>query len=215
MLRGLIDLGFSEVCATPHQKAGQFLPSAQEIEAAFAKANEIVSENDLPVSLHLAAENMWDSVFHQRFTEDTIPSYDQGPAILIEIPPNEIPLNMVDRVFELRRKGRLPVLAHPERYTELWDNAELLAQVAAQCAMVIDLGAVAGFHGRKQAKFARRWILDGTAHAVASDAHSPEDIRAAAAGIAWIRKKGGDTQVKKLLSENPRKIIKGLHPAEC
>ena len=212
MIAGLERLGFDTITATPHQKAGQFLPDRDAIAAAHADLREIASSAGVDVALPLAAENMWDAVFYERMESDTIPSYDGGPAFLVEFPVAQLPVGLFDHLFRLRMRGKLPVIAHPERYQPLWRAPELADKLAAECALVVDLGAVGGFHGRRQAKAARELLRRGTAHAAASDIHAPDDVRTAAAGIAWIRKKLGDRAVDRLLDENPRRILCGEHP---
>ncbi len=212
MLKGLASIGFETVCATPHQKAGQFLPDLAQIDAAHCELVEMVAAASLDLTIPLAAENMWDAVFFGRLQAGEIPSYDDGPAFLVEFPITQLPLGLDGHLFELGLKGRLPVIAHPERYEPLWKNKEMLSMLAKRAAMVVDLGAVAGYHGRKQAKAARKMILTGVAHAAASDAHSPNDIRVAAEGIAWIRRKAGESAVTRLLRDNPKAILAGEHP---
>jgi protein-tyrosine phosphatase len=169
----------------------------------------------VPLALSLAAENMWDGVFYERSRDGTIPAYDGGPAFLVELPIGPaLPVGLFERLFELRLQGRLPVLAHPERYEALWNDDDAVERVRESCALVVDLGAVAGYHGRKPSKTARRLLLDGVAHAAASDAHSPSDVRVAAEGIAWIRKQLGEAAATALLADNPRRILCGEHPGE-
>src|SRR5262245_19856469 len=64
-------VGYEVVTATPHQRAGLYLPSAEAIAAAHAA---LVAQA-LPVRLGLAAENYWDDVFFQRWRDGTIPGY--------------------------------------------------------------------------------------------------------------------------------------------
>jgi protein-tyrosine phosphatase len=212
MLRGLAALGFETICATPHQKDGQFMPSAQAIEAAHRATVAAAEQAGLGVRIPLAAENMWDSVFFERLGQSAVPSYDGGPAFLVEFRVHELPLGLMDQVFRLRVAGKLPVIAHPERYQPLWQTPALAQQLAVQCAMVVDLGAVAGYHGRRQTKIARSMLAEGIAHAAASDAHSPTDVGVAAEGMAWIRKKLGESALRRLLDEAPRQILAGVHP---
>ena len=212
MLRGLAALGFDTVCATPHQKDGQFMPSAEAIRTAHQATMAAAREAGLAVRIPLAAENMWDGVFFERLGLNQVPSYDEGPSFLVEFRVHELPLGLIDRVFRLRVEGKLPVIAHPERYEPLWKTPEVAERLATQCAMVVDLGAVAGYHGRRQARMARSMLKNGTAHAVASDAHSPADVGVAAEGMAWIRKKLGESALHRLLDEAPRQILAGVHP---
>ncbi len=212
MVQGLASLGFETICATPHQKAGQFLPARQAIDQAHQELSQKIDASDLAISIPLAAENMWDDVFFSRLQQDEIPSYNNGPAFLVEFQPSQLPVGLSDHLFELTLADKLPVIAHPERYQPLWAATDTLIELAQHAALVVDLGALAGYHGRKQAKAARMMVKQGIAHAAASDAHSPNDIRVAAEGIAWIRKKVGDAAVTRLLTTNPRMIIAGQHP---
>jgi protein-tyrosine phosphatase len=212
MLRGLCALGFDTVCATPHQKAGQFLPALDDIRGAHARVVQGLADAGLTLRVPLAAENMWDGTLYERIQDDTIPSYDGGPAFLVEFSPAQLPAGLSQRIFELRRRGKLPVIAHPERYQPLWKSREQVLALRANAALVVDLGAVAGYHGRREGKAARELLEQGLAHAVASDVHSPADLRGAAEGIAWIRKRLGAAALARLLDENPRRILAGEHP---
>jgi len=209
MVGALRALGFSEVYATPHQKAGQFMPSRAAIDVAL----DAVRAGCAPdLQLRLGAENMWDDVLFDRIKAGAVPSYDDGDAFLLEIRPAELPVGIVDELFRLRMAGKAPVLAHPERYERLWDKPELVEQLRRHCAFVVDLGAVAGYHGKKQQKVARQLLEDGLAAAVASDAHTVEDVRVAAEGIAWIEKRLGKAAVTRLLDDGPRAILLGELP---
>ncbi|HKE14764.1 MAG TPA: CpsB/CapC family capsule biosynthesis tyrosine phosphatase [Kofleriaceae bacterium] len=212
MLRGLTALGFDTVCATPHQKTGQFLPPEEAIRAAHRSVTEALAADRIGLRLALAAENMWDSTLFARIQSDAIPSYDDGRAFLVEFVPSHLPPTLFQSVFDLRRRGRLPVIAHPERYQPLWSAPDLVIKLRADCALVVDLAAVAGYHGRREGKAARGFLEQGLAHAVASDIHSAADLRGAAEGVAWIKKRLGERALSQLLDENPRRILAGEHP---
>src|SRR5678810_565796 len=49
MLDGLAALGISEQCVTPHQKASQYLPAWELIEATLANLEEVRRPQDPPV----------------------------------------------------------------------------------------------------------------------------------------------------------------------
>lgn len=196
----------------PTRKLGSFCPPLEDCRDAHAELLRQVQERSLPVAIPLAAENMWDATLYERIEADTIPSYDGGPAFLVEFSPGQLPVGLFERLFSLRCRGKLPVIAHPERYQPLWKNSDLVDKLRSDCALVVDLGAVAGHHGRKQAKMARKLLMEGHAHAAASDAHTVDDVQVAAQGIAWIQKKLGGDAVQRLLDVNPRRILAGEHP---
>lgn len=211
LLGVLGQLGFERVFATPHQKASQFLPSRAAIDAAYATTRDALAATGEPVTLGLGAENYWDDVFFERCQTGEVPSYDGGPAFLVEIRPEETPARFEDVLFQQRTKGKVPVLAHPERYvlTKDWTRLERLT---SQCALVVDLAALAGHHGFFVGRTARKLVSEGLAVAAATDVHSLSDGRLAAEGIAWIQKRLGPEAVTRLLSTNPRRILGGELP---
>ena len=212
IVAGLVDIGFTTICPTPHQKADQFLPSREQIDQALATTRQALAEAKIPVELRLGAESMWDTVFYDRVENDTIPAYADSPAFLVEFELHQLPLALFEYIFRLRMAGRLPVIAHPERYRPLRRDRALRDKLTSDCALVVDLGAVAGRQGRRLAKVARSMLTEGVAHAAASDAHRIDDVDATAAGIAWIRRRMGDRAVDRLLVTNPQRILAGELP---
>ena len=127
MLKGLVALGFDTICATPHQKHGQFLPELTAIRDAHAATRSRLAANSVEVELALGAENMWDSVFYERMFGANIPSYNYGPAFLLEFRlAADFPIKLESHLFGLRARGKLPVIAHPERYQPLWKDHALI-----------------------------------------------------------------------------------------
>lgn len=210
MLEALATLGVTEQCVTPHQKAAQYLPAWDLVETTYATLDALRRPHH--PTLRLAAENMWDDVFYRRAGDDTVPGYRGTSAFLVEIPPPLMPPHMIDRLFTFRRAGKLPVLAHPERYHALWDDDELARSLSRVCAFLIDLPAIAGFHGKRETKAARHLLELGLCAAVATDAHQVGDVQQAAAGLAWIEKKLGHAAVVRLFDHAPRAILAGQLP---
>lgn len=212
MIGALAALGFGTLHATPHQRAALFLPSREAIDEAFAATQARASALHPTVALGLAAENFWDEVLLGRLHEGGLPAYPGGKAFLFEVDPRLMPPRIEQRLFELRLGGRLPVMAHPERYAAVQSDLTRAEALGRSAALLVDLGALDGAHGRAEMKTARRLVEEGLAHAVASDAHTPEDQRAVSAGMAWIRKRLGPAALDRLLSEHPRRILAGEIP---
>jgi protein-tyrosine phosphatase len=205
----LARMGFDAVYATPHQRVGFFVPSRESIDRAHAEVRAAIGAT---LELHLGAENFWDELFLERARTGQQPSYTGGRAFLFELDVRQAPPRLEDQLFQMRLGGLLPVMAHPERYLAFWDTPDRYAALARTAALLVDLGALDGAHGRRQGQVARRLVEEGLAHACASDVHSVEDARAAGAGIAWIRKRLGDAAVQRLLADHPRRILQGDLP---
>jgi len=211
MVRGVAALGFTQLFATPHQREGLYLPSALAIDAAFRQMTATISGSSAP-ALGLGAENFWDETFRSRVQSGTIPSYDGGPAFLFEVPPALMPVSLDERLFEIRLGGKLPVMAHPERYHAVQADVQRARSLGQTAALVVDLAALDGKHGRAEMRTARQLLSEGLAHAVATDIHGVQDLPGIAAGMSWIRKHLGPAALETLLAENPRRILAGDLP---
>lgn len=211
MVETVAALGFSQLYATPHQRAGMFMPSREAIDAARVQLNETLRGRGGP-TVGLGFENFWDEVLADRIAADHIPSYDDGAAFLFEVATGLMPPGLERVLFDLRLKGRLPVLAHPERYVAIQDQLERAESLGRTAALVIDLAALDGAHGRPQMRTARRLLQAGLVHAAATDIHRAEDGASIAAGMTWVRKNLGPSALDILLGENPRRILEGELP---
>lgn len=217
LIRLLSGLGFTNVCATPHQKVGSWVPSAELIGARHREVAAALKDSRIPVVLSVAAENYWDELFLQRAQTGAQPGYTDGPpgpaeVFLFELPVMQLPPRLEEQLFSFRLRGKLPVMAHPERYIPLWQKRDRLAALARCAALVVDVAALDGAHGPEQQRAARSLVQEGLCHAVTSDIHQPDDIRGVAAGIQWIKKKLGPARLKDLLVEGPRQILAGELP---
>jgi tyrosine-protein phosphatase YwqE len=184
MVRAVAALGFSDLYATPHQRSGMFMPARAAIDAAFQMIRADAAAAGVTATLGLGAENFWDDVLHRRLGERSVPSYGGGVAFLFEVNPQLMPTGMENELFQLGRHA----------------------------AMMVDLGALDGAHGKAEMKTARKLVLEGLAPVAASDVHRPEDQTSVAAGMAWIRKQLGPAALEQMLAENPRRMLAGELP---
>jgi protein-tyrosine phosphatase len=212
MVRALAEIGFSDLCATPHQFAGVFQPPLDEVRLTFDQVSREIAAVLPEIRLLLGAENYWDDVLVGRLRHGEPPCYDGGKAFLFEINPVDFPPRLEAALFDIRVTGRLAVLAHPERYSAVQRDPAVAEGLGRQAALLVDLAALSGTGVRAEVKTARRLVEEGLAHAAASDMHSPEDSPAIASGLAWIEKRLGTNVARRLLSDNPRRILIGQLP---
>jgi protein-tyrosine phosphatase len=210
LIARLGELGFSTLYATPHQRSDLFLPTREAIDAAHATVRAALPAGAPEICL--GAENFWDEVLAERLPRGAQPTYTGERAFLFEIPVMSWPARLIETLFDVRMKGLLPVVAHPERYAALWNAPDKLEALSRTGALVIDLGALEGAHGENEKRQARLLVDEKLAHAAASDAHSLADADKARRGIDWIRKRHGQARVEQLLSDGPRRIVTGELP---
>ena len=210
MLRELRAAGFATVVATPHMRPGLFDNDAPRLRVAYAAAREaLASEQDLP-ALDLASEHYFDDVVFARLLDGTGLPYPGQKAVLLEFYESAFPPSLERRFFDLRRRGLLPVIAHPERYQAIWRSEQALERLLdAGAVALLDSASLVGKYGRRARRCAEALLDKELYHAACSDAHRPADVGEVARSMEVIRKRYGDDELTALFVEGPREILAG------
>lgn len=211
LLRRLGELGFETVVATPHMRPGMFDNDRPQLEAAFAKfeAHVLASAPGLPAR-QLASEHWFDDVTFERLLAGAGLPYPGGRAVLVEMNPTAFPLRLPERLADLRRRGLVPVIAHPERYQPVWnDRDEVDALLDVGACLLLDICALVGKYGSQPQRVAEKLVEEDAYEAACSDAHRPADADAVEKAITRLEKLVGKPEAKRLLDEGPRRILAG------
>src|SRR6185503_12447998 len=132
--------------------------------------------------------------FRRLLSGDGLP-YPGGRAVLLEFYDMDFLPAVENRLFDLRRRRLVPVIAHSERYRCFWQSHDRLADlVASGTAALLDLAALTGKYGKEPQRCARRILDDGLYHAACSDAHRPSDVEEVEEGIAFVAKRYGEDE---------------------
>ncbi len=211
LVLALEGLGFGEIHPTPHQKEGSWAPSAEQRGQAAEQLRRALQQRGAQVVIgDPGGENMWDSLFVQRHSAGDYPTYAGGKAFLVEFSPDQgLPPGLTEQLFRDRLEGRLPVVAHVERYPQLLSQPQRLAELGQRAALLVNLSSLASWiWGRAT----RRLVRAGLVHAVASDGHNLVDTEAGRKGMNWLRSAMGEEAAALLLRDNPRRILSGELP---
>lgn len=213
MLRGLKSLGFDLVIATPHMRPGMFDNTKETLTAAYERAKPAVDAAEGVPDVALSSEHYFDEVVFSRLIGGEALPYPGERAALLEFYEIGFPAMIEHRLFDLRRQRLVPVIAHPERYREIWRDAEALERLVDQgAAALLDTAALVGKYGRRPQRAAEELLERGLYHAACSDAHRPGDIDQVGAGMRWIEKHYGADEIDFLFSEGPQALLAGRVP---
>ena len=213
MLRGLASLGFSRVVATPHTRPGMFDNTGATIRAAFAQFLAGLPSGEALPELAVSSEHYFDEVVFQRLLSGDALPYPGEKAALLEFYQIDFPPMIQHRLSDLRSRGLLPVIAHPERYQCLWRSPDTLERlVDGGSAALLDVAALIGKYGRKTQECAEILLERGLYHAACSDAHRPSDLAEVARGMARVAELYGEEEVDFLFREGPESLLAGILP---
>jgi tyrosine-protein phosphatase YwqE len=136
-----------------------------------------------------------------------------GPFVLVEYPMLRLPpVNAEIALVQLRSRGWIPVVAHPERYRNLDPTlVELPRFRSAGAFMQLNVGSLFGDYGKTAAGNARRILAAGEADYAGSDYHARGEpgiqrfVRAMADA-------GFSEQAELMTIVNPARLLAGEQP---
>jgi protein-tyrosine phosphatase len=212
MLEGLGSLGFTHVVATPHMRPGMFDNEKQGLERAFAGFLPHVAGRSVP-ELSLSSEHYFDELVYTRLSNGEALPYPGGRAVLLEFYEIDFPPYIEQKLFDLRRRGILPVIAHPERYRKFWDKPEALERLVDQgVATLLDCMALVGKYGRRPQQAAEDLLERELYQAACTDLHRPADVATVQKSLKLIEKRYGKDELAFLFDEGPRALLAGSLP---
>lgn len=171
LLKILVKLGVKELWLTPHVMEDQ--PNNPEgLTSSFSSF-----KNDMDhcygIKLHLASENMLDSLFRQRLVDNEILPIIDDRHLLIETSYFNGPLGLSGILSEIKDKGYVPVLAHPERFNYMV-MADYVSLKKEGVMFQLNYLSLLGAYGPLVTKKAL-WILEkGMYDITGSDIHSSD-----------------------------------------
>lgn len=210
MARLLTEGGVATVVATPHAKEVEAIGGREALHQRVASFQQALQAAEIPLSVVVGAEHL--------LLPDLVGHVEQGKAItlngsrylLIELDFIHFPLYTEQAIFDLRLRGVVPVLAHPERQAVLQRQPHRLHRLARMGVLFQVTGAsLLGVFGRHAKRTAEALIKEGLAHAIATDAHHAQGPRAPvlAPVINWVTRWVGEANAHRLFAQNPSAIV--------
>lgn len=212
VIKGMSEMGYTHICATPHQRSDLYTPHPDLIQDAAAELRAKLSAQGSEVTVRVGAENCWDDLFFEKVRENKIPTYEGTKSFLLEMPGFFLPAELDHRLFQWRRSGYLPVIAHIERYQQTPDLLERARGMAEIAVITCNLESLGGSAGRRTAGIARKAVLQGIAQVLCSDIHGEIWLKDVAKGLQWLSRRVSGEHVELLLKKNPMRVLAGEMP---
>lgn len=157
--------GIGEVWLTPHIM--EDIPNSTEgLRKRFA---ELQAAYNGPLSLHLASENMMDSLFAERLDgDDLLPLPER--RLLVETSYFNPPYDLDGILERIKAVGYFPVLAHPERYMYM-EMRHYRILKSRKIEFQLNISSLAGAYGPDVKAKAERLLKAGMYNYSGTDLH--------------------------------------------
>ncbi|MEW6447636.1 MAG: CpsB/CapC family capsule biosynthesis tyrosine phosphatase [Bacillota bacterium] len=215
MARAYVEAGYAAVIATPHVIPGVYENTRGSILRGVKRLQQSLDDAGIPLSVLPGAEyHLTDLLVPLLKAGELLTLNDTGKYLLVELPGVDVPAYASQVLFELLLASVTPIIAHPERNGFLVRRHEALADMCSKGVLAqVTAGALTGLFGTAQKRACEKFIEDGTAQFLATDAHSPGwRLQAGAEAAKLLGAKGSE-----LMYEHPAAVINGavLEAAAC
>lgn len=161
----------------------------------------------LGCDVHLSYENL-----QPLLAGDRSYTINQGPYLLAEFADYAIPPPLIETLHELRLKGFIPIITHPERNPILQRRGlSLLRQLVAMgCPVQVTAGSLLGHFGSAARRMVEELLRCQMVHIVASDAHDlKERPPRLSEAYTVVARAVGQEPAQALFGSNPRAVVAG------
>jgi len=203
--------GVRAVAATAHQSPSWPEATPERIRRSTQQLQKRLEAERIPLDVYPSAEVMVDPDLPEAWCRgDLLSVADTGRYLLIEFPIGVF-VDLRDIVTELVESGVRPILAHPERCSELLHAPDTAAELIRRgCLMQVVADSFTDrcphLHGDL-----RTWLRRGWVHLVATDGHSPHERPPEfAEAVEKITRWSSPAVAERLCCSNGMAVLEGL-----
>lgn len=195
MIAGLMALGYTKAITTPHIYADFYPNTPTTITQGLVTVQAAIADRGWAFRIEAAAEYFLDVPFLELLQTQPLLTFGKQ-YLLFETSHQQMPANLAGIVAQMRAKGYLPVLAHPERYSWCWDRYERYAELRTMGLLFqCNINSFSGHYSPVVKKAAEHLANSRMVDLLGSDAHGMRHI-------ALMQRSLENKHLQQLLTEN-------------
>lgn len=201
--------GFDAIVSTSHYIEGYYETNTPEREVWVNAIYENLKAKDIDVNLYLGNEVYISENIIKLLEEGKASTINDTSYVLFEMPFNQEPMILYDVIYEMMQYKLVPILAHPERYSFVWQDPDLIYDLVQKgVLMQANYGSVIGQYGEKAQRIVKKFLEKNMIHFLGSDVHRQNTIYPK---IPQILSELGaiisQEKIKELTTINPRLVL--------
>ncbi len=203
MVSNAIKQGVKHLFLTPHYR-GVFKLSKNQLKERFNEFRDYVLQKGLDINLYLGQEIHVDIDTKKSLSGDQLLTLNDSKYLLLEFNYNH-ECEIVEYVYEFKRMGYIPIVAHAERYSYFTlDDAFEVKSIGG--LIQVNADSLLGKNKRSNKRLVAKMIKNGLVDFVAGDYHSNRNYLLAEA-YKYSVKKFGSSVADKIFITNGQAII--------
>lgn len=201
--------GFEAIVLTSHYMEGYYETNTPEREVWVNAIYENLRAKNIDIKLYLGNEIYMSENMIKLLEEGKASTINDTSYVLFEMPINSEPLNLYDVIYEMLQYKIVPILAHPERYTFVQKEPELIYDLVQKgVLMQSNYGSIIGQYGEKAQIIVKKLLENNLVHMLGTDVHRQNTIYAKIPEILTeLNSLIGEEKLKELTTTNPKLVL--------
>lgn len=212
LLKKASEQGITDIMITPHYiEDSKYNCNNKNKKELFDRLVAEVKKNNIHIQLYLGNEVYITENFLELLKKKEIMTLSESKYLLLEFPLGNMFYNTKDLIYELVVSGRVPILAHPERYRIFQRHPEHIEEYLRMGVLLQgNYKSLFGKYGKEAKKTLKLFLEKGWITFLGSDCHHEEDFK-----IKKLQKKlksivKSDSMVEDLLKNNFDKVVNNI-----
>ena len=204
------DAGFDEIISTSHYMERYYEADESEREVWISSLQKAIDQKNINIKLHIGSEIYLSDNIIELIKNHKASTIGGTNYVLFEMPLNAKPLNLYDMIYELQQYKLVPILAHPERYSFVKTDPNLIYDLVEKgVLMQANYTSILGGYGQRTQIIVRKLLENNLIHFLGTDVHKPEGIYTRVPeAIKEIKQIVGSDTLYKLTTLNAKNVLK-------
>lgn len=199
------DVGFDGIILTSHYIENYYETDVPERDIWVKAISDNLKQKGIDTNLYLANEIYLSDNMMKLLIEGKASTINNSSYVLFEMPLNAEPMNLYDVIYSLQENKLIPVLAHPERYSFVQKEPELITDLIQKgVLMQANYGSILGQYGEKAQIIVKKFFESNMIHFLGSDVHRQKTIyKRIPDALRQIEEIVGEQKLNELTTINP------------
>ena len=209
LLKEAKEAGFESIILTSHYIENYYETNVPERDMWVKAISENLQNKGIDINLYLGNEIYMSDNMMQLLIDGKASTINNSCYVLFEMPLNVEPMNLYDVIYSLQENKLVPVLAHPERYSFVQKEPELIYDLIQKgVLMQANYGSILGQYGENAKMIVKKFLENDMIHFLGSDVHRQNSIyKKIPQALEEIRKIIGEEKLEKLTTTNPKLVL--------
>jgi len=200
-------VGFESIVLTSHYIEGYYEADIDRREALAKSLVDNLAAKD--VNIYLGNEIYISENIMSLLEGGKASTINNTSYVLFELPLNQEPMFLFNIIYEMIQNKLVPILAHPERYTFVQQNPEIIYDLIQRgVLMQANFGSIIGEYGEKAQILVKKLLQNNMVHFLGSDVHRENTIYPKIPKIlSELNKLISQDKIQELTSVNPKLVL--------